>query len=489
MKFVGRHSELMELDRLWESHRAEFLILYGRRRIGKTALLLQWMKSKPVKALYWVATPDSPYAQLRSFSQAIYGFSRPESPVPETFTYASWEQAWDEVVRISQTERVALILDEFTYLLETTPAIAAKLQHFWDQKLKESNLLLVISGSHLGMMIREVLAYQAPLYGRATSRIHLKEIPFGCTSDYFTGYSAEERVAIYSMFGGVPAYWERINTGISISKNIRTQLLSTNNLMQAEPRLLLQDFIKEPNNYLSILTAIAHNARTPKEISTYTGLPNMHIPKYLGVLTDAGFVERKVSVTASPDSRQGRHHICDPYLRFYFRFLAERQSQLAMGIQDQVLAEITQHLIEFIGMHTWEEICREWTLRASTLGKLPVKMDQVGSAWNRTVQVDVAGIDHAHKTMILGECKWSNTPTDSDVLMNLVEEKCTRVIPQSDHWKVYLIGYSRKGWTDSARIYCKNMQGSLRNGQNWQVSGMKLVDLQQVDEDLKTWSA
>lgn len=488
MAFIGRTFELQTLNRLWQSQQAQFLILYGRRRVGKTALLIHWIKQYKPRALYWVATPDSALAQLRSFSQSVYSFGHPNVTVPDNFTFASWEQAWEEIVQLAAQERLAVFIDEFTYLLETTPAIAGKLQNFWDQRLKNSSVFLCLSGSHLGMMMREVLSYQAPLYGRASAQMRLNPLPFGLTRQFFPHYSAVDRVAIYAMFGGIPAYWERIDSQRSVSYNIKAQLLTPNNLMQAEPRLLLQDFISEPNNYLAVLTAMANGARTPKEIATYTGLPNVHVPKYLSVLSEAGFVERRISVTADASSRSGRHHITDPYLRYYFRFLAARQNQLAMGIQDQALAEITRHMIDFIGTYTWEELCREWTLRAGAKKQLPFLPDQVGSAWNSSAQIDVAAINPMEKTLILGECKWTTSPVDRDVLAKLVEEKTQKIVPSEGQWRVFFLGFSRSGWTNEALRYSQELQNRKITGQNWHTVGIRLVDLNQLDQDLERWS-
>lgn len=488
MAFVGRGRELQTIDRLWQANSAEFLILYGRRRVGKTALLAHWIQTRRPRALYWVATPGSAAAQLRAFSQAVYGFGRPDIVIPEAFTYGSWEQAWEELARLAEQERVAVFVDEFTYLLASDPSIAGKLQNFWDQRLKQANLLLCLSGSHLGMMMREVLSYQAPLYGRASAQMHLKPLPFGLTGAYFPRYSAVDRVAIYALFGGVPAYWERLERSRSITYNIKQQLLTANNLMQAEPRLLLQDFVTEPQHYVSILTAIANGARTPKDIASLIGLPNVQIPKYLSVLDEAGFVERRVSVTAAPGSRAGRHHISDPYLRFYYRFLAARQDQLEMGIQEQALAEISRHMIDFIGTHTWEELCREWLLRASARNELPFLPDAVGSAWNAAAQIDVAGINTMEKTLILGECKWTTAPVDQGVLARLVEEKTSQIVPAEGHWRVYYLGFSRSGWTAAAARYQQALAQRKPGGANWQTIGMRLVDLPQLDGDLAEWS-
>ena len=487
-KFVGREQELIVLDAEWQAPGARFLVLYGRRRVGKTALLTTWIDRSHNRALYWVASPTSATVQLRSFSQAVYEFANPGVLFRDDFTYSTWEQAWREVANLSRQGRLTLFIDEFTYLLEVTPAIAGQLQNFWDQVLSKADLFLCVSGSHLGMMKREFLSYQAPLYGRATAQIHLQPLPFGLSKLYFPKYTAVDRVAIYAMFGGVPAYWERLDPNKSVSQNIKTQLLTPNNLMQSEPALLLYDFVSDLHNYVAILTAIANGARTPQEIAAQTGLPNVQVPKYLSVLTAAGFVERRVSMTAAPTSRLGRHHITDPYLRFYFRFLAGRQHQFALKIQDQALAEISRHLIDFIGTYTWEELCREWVLRAGALGTLPFMPDDVGSAWNRTVQIDVVGMNSMEKTLILGECKWTLEAMPRKVIAELVAEKAARIVPEQGSWRVYFVGFSRSGWSSGALAYKKEIEQRPPVGKNWVCAGLRLLALNQVDEDLAAWS-
>ncbi|CAG0965887.1 MAG: ATP-binding protein [Chloroflexi bacterium] len=487
-KFHGRESELEMLDRLWASRKEEFLVLYGRRRVGKTALLAEWIRRTGNRAHYWVASPTSAAAQLRSFSQSVYNFANPASPAPEGFTYAGWEQAFQQVARLAGDERLALFIDEFTYLLEVDPGIAGLLQNLWDHVLKNTNLFLCLSGSHLGMMKREFLSYQAPLYGRASAQIHLLPFHFGAARGFFPGYSAVDRVALYSIFGGVPAYWERVDPSKSISWNIKQHLLTSNNLMQSEPRLLLQDFISDPHNYLSILGAIANGAHVTREIASVSGLPAGHVSKYLGILAETGFVERRVPVTESGPSRLGRYHITDPYLRFYFRFLSDRQDQLALGAQDIALAEINRHMIDFIGRYTWEEICREWVLRAGALGTLPVMSDRVGSAWNARAQVDVVGINAMQKKLVLGECKWTLTGNERKVMVELIEEKTAMLVPAYGKWQVYFLGFSRSGWTAGALAYQKEINHQPVGGENWTSSGMRLITLDELDHDMARWT-
>lgn len=477
--FCGRPAEIRLLDELARSPRAALLVLYGRRRIGKTRLLTHWIETSGARALYWVAEPTSSLDQLRSFSQALYNFANPGAPAPadsptaQGFTYASWQQAFQQAAALAEREPMALFLDEFTYLLEAEPGLGGVLQNAWDHALSKTRIFLALSGSHLGMMERHTLSYQAPLYGRATAQLRLAPLPFGVTRAFFPSFGPAERVVIYALFGGVPAYWERIDPTLSISDNIRRQLLTPNNLMQAEPRLLLQDFVTSPHNYVAILRAIAGGARAQNEIATRTGLAQGHVSKYLSVLREAGFVERRVPVTTSDTSRLGRYHIVDPYLRFYYRFLSTRQAQLALGVQEQALSEIKAHLIDFIGTHTWEELCREWTLRAGARGVLPV-CDQVGSFWSKTAQVDVVGMHAIDKTLILGECKWSTREMGASVLEALVE-KTEEVTPKHGRWRVHHVGFARGGWSPEAVAFATK-------------AGIILRDLDAIDADLAAWA-
>lgn len=463
------------------------LVVYGRRRVGKTRLLTHWLQTEPIpNALYWVAQPSSATAQLRQFSQALYQFENPEGVPLTDFSYQSWEQALEQVARLAETKRFTLIIDEFTYLLARKPELAGLFQNIWDHQLQQCNLTLILSGSHLGMMKKHVLSYHAPLYGRASAQLHVQPLPFGVTTLYFPNYDAAERVAIYAMFGGIPAYWERLDKALSISENIRQQLLTPNNLMQAEPRLLLQDFVREPDNYIALFNAIANGYRTQKEMMAYTGLAQGHVSSYLSVLEAAGFIERRVPVTAGPKSRQSRYHITDPYLRFYYRFLSSRQTQLALGVQEPALTEVKRHLLDFIGTHTWEELCREWVLRAGAVGKLPFLVDRVGSYWDKTVQVDVVGINKMEKTLIIGECKWSPKRIEIDVIKTL-RQKTSAVVPRQGQWQVVYVGMARGGWSVAATVAADSGAGDI-DGDNWQSLQTILVDLEEIDRDLLVWN-
>jgi AAA+ ATPase superfamily predicted ATPase len=486
--FKGRVAELSLLDSLWKSPDAELLILYGRRRVGKTRLLTHWLSQHPKRAIYWVAEPSSALHQLRSFSQEIYNYSRPNGQAPKDFTYANWEQAFEEVALLAREERLALFIDEVTYLIDVDVAVIGTLQKVWDQSLIGSKVKLALSGSQRGLMEKEVLSYQAPLYGRATRQIELLPLPFSITGEFFPNYTLAERVAIYAIFGGVPAYWERFNTEMALFENVQAQLLTPNTLMQEEPRLLLQDFISDTHNYVGIMQAIAQGSLTQHAISQYTGLSQGHISKYLSVLRGTSFVERRVPVTeTSKKSRRGRYYITDPYLRFYYRFLAAQQAQMALGTSGQALSMIEKGLPEFIEVFTWRELCREWMVAASNQGEMPAKLEQVGGAWTKDQSVDVVGINRQDKRLVLGACQWQDKPADRHVLRNLIMQTPT-IVPKYGEWIVDYFGFASSGWTREAKALAADVKRTSEAGKNWKADDFRLMDLELVNSDFTRWT-
>lgn len=483
--FRGRVNELKVLDSLWDDAEATLLILYGRRRVGKTRLLIHWLHQHPGRGIYWVAEPSSALHQLRSFSQAIYNFSHPEMPAPQDFTYANWDQAFAEVARLAQTERLALFIDEVTYLIDVDPSIVGKLQKIWDHVLKPTHIKLALAGSQRGA-IEKMFAPQEPLFGRATALIDLPPLPFVVVCDFFPQYTLAEWVQVYAMLGGVPAYLERLDPELSIIDNIQQQLLTPNTLMREEPRLLLQDFISDAHNYVSILRAIAQGEQTQLEIAKHTGLSQGHISKYLSVLRDTGFVKRRIPVTDTVKSRRGHYHITDPYLRFYYRFLAT-QTHIALGQSHQALKEISQELGPFIERYTWRELCQMWLATASNQGDIDITFDRVGSAWTTKYYIDVVAIDQRSKRIVLGSCHWTDAPHGSRALQALFK-KAENVIPKRGEWLVDFIGFSAQGWDQEAQILAAGITEDVVSGNNWRATNCRLLNLEDIYADLTRWT-
>jgi len=466
--FVGRQHELAELRQLVNEPGPQFLILYGRRRVGKTTLLLHWAKESGLPFVYWVASRLSPVLQLRSFSQAVYNAVHPDTPADAEFTYPSWEMALTEVARLAADQRLILIIDEFPYAAEAEPGLPSIIQNVWDHRLKSTQIFLVLAGSHIGMMMR-LLHYHAPLYGRFTAHLHLKPLPFPATAEFLPGYTTAQRVAVYAILGGIPAYLERFDDGVSLAENVRRRIFRPTGIFRVDPLFLLQDQVREPRNYLSILHAIGEGRRTLGEIATAAGLPKQNASTYLGRLANLYLVERRTPVTLPPKqrkrTRQGRWHLLDPYLRFYFRFIIPNQRSLELELMDAVWANVRAQLRSFVGMTTFEELGREWVLAQARRSHLPFAPEDVGSHWATNVQVDVVAISWREKAILLGECKWGTQRVGQELVRELVEDKTSKVLatlPRHDEgWMVYYAYFARAGFTEAAQAMGEQRQITL----------------------------
>ena len=452
MAFFNRQRELALLDELHARPAGQMMVLYGRRRVGKTALITHWLATRGHPGLFWTADRTSAGAQLRAFSRAIQAYLDPGQSIPGDFTYGDWEIALNEVARLTQEQRLVVVLDEFTYLIEAQPALASVLQRLWDHRLKPANLLLVLTGSHAGMIQREVLAHRSPLFGRATASLHLQPLSFGALSAFFPNYSAAERVTIYACVGGVPQYLELLDAGQPAETNIRRLLSSS--MMLDDAGALLRDQLDEPRNYAAVVEAIAAGFTRSNEIAKMAGLQPSNTSKYLGVLQSLGVIARDVPATVKRPqrSKQGRYRILDHYLRFYYRFLAPARTQLEQGLTEQVWQNVGKHLPEFVAAHAYEDLCREWVLRQGDAGRLPFVPRRVGSHWGtRRPQIDVVAINEDEHEILLGECKWLAEPLRRSVVVDFLA-RASRIIPEpADRWRVTYAFFSRGGFTAEAR--------------------------------------
>lgn len=489
--FVGRTRELQVLDNLWESARATLLILYGRRRVGKTRLLTHWLQQHEDRGLYWVAEPSSALSQLRSFSQALMNLMDPEADIPSDFTFSTWELAFRQLSLFAQNERVVLFIDEVTYLIDVDPNFVGVLQKVWDRWLSDSNLMLALAGSQMGLMRQHLIDYDAPLHGRATSQMQLPPLPYATTKDYFPDYSAAQRVALYAMWGGVPAYWERLDANLDVVENLQRNILPSHAWMLDESRILLQDFITDLHNYIGILRAIADGQSAMGEISKRVGLTSSKASFYLSVLRDTGFVVRDVPVSQrGTDSRRGRYYVSDPYLRFFYRFMSAYQSKLALGQMQEMLDLIQEALPDFIQANTWQELCRKWVLLASGEKALPVSVEEVGSEWAKNYVIDVVGLSNTESSLVLGDCYWGEDLIGVEAIDELVQKTAFIIPKKDDPWTVYYVLFSAAGWTEEAHARAEAImaESQANRRKRWEPIGVKLLDLEELDADLVRWS-
>ena len=470
MALFDREKEFEELDFVKGEPGSQFLVVSGRRRLGKTTLLVEWAKASGEPAIYWVASRVSKVQLLRSFSQVVYAHAHPLSQVSPDFAYPTWEMALQQLAELAKSRRLIVTLDEFSYAVEVEPALPSVLQNVWDHSLKQTHIMLVLCGSHIGMM-KKLQAHQAPLFGRITGQLPLGPLPFSAVGAFLPAYSLEQRVAVYAILGGVPGYLERFNDHLSLADNVRRHLFRPTGMFRSEPQFLLQDELQQPANYLAVLLAIAEGHHTQKDIRKSTGLT--HIAAYLARLQELHFVYRRISATIPQTkrttSRNGRYHLADPYMRFYYRFIHPNQHLLGQGLHEWLWKLISEQLRSFIGTYTFEELCREWVLTKARARQFPFPPERVGSHWAADAQIDVVAINWRLKEILLGEVKWTGRAMTPGIVRDLIN-KTPRVVPAND-WRVHYAFFSRSGFSEAAVAEA-------------QKHAALLVDLETLGEDL-----
>jgi AAA+ ATPase superfamily predicted ATPase len=471
-KFVGRQRELAELNDVLAQGGAQFILVYGRRRVGKTTLILRWARQTGRSIIYWVATRDTPAQTRLGFTQALWEWAHPDSHAVPRFD--TWADAFETAADLIGDQQVILIMDEFSYAAESDPALPSNLQVAWDHLFKESNVTLVLTGSHIGMMTN-LIRYDAPLYGRFTAQLPVDPLPFPALHDFLPRYTAAERVAVYAVAGGIPAYLERFNDRETLGANVQRLFMRRTGMFRGEPFILVGDVIRrETQTYEAVLKAIAAGRRTPQEIGAMLGLTSSYLSPYLKQLEALHLVERRLPATIRPErrrtSRNSLYYLADPYLRFYFRFIQPNLGLVEQELTDILWQRIAEQFRAFVGLTAFEELCREWTLAQAHAGQLPFPPEIVGSHWSPGVQVDVVAVNWREKAILLGECKWGVDAVGRSVVQELVE-KSPKVVP-GEEWQVHYVFFARAGFTDAARAEAESV-------------GAQLVDLETLDADLR----
>jgi len=468
-RFVGRHIELQALDRFLSAPQAGLAILYGRRRVGKTTLLEQWLSHGPREALYWTATTKGAAILLRDFSQALLRSDRRfTAPIPESFTFPSWEEAFERLGHIAEAspDPFVVVLDEFTYLIAAYPPVASVLQVAWDRRLsKIPQLRLILTGSSIGLMERHVLAANAPLYGRASAVLQLHPLPYGTFVEVFPDWSPDERVAAYAVTGGVPAYLAPLARGKSFVEGLRDFALVPGSLYLNDPILLLHEQLQDTTIYVSILQAIARGAHSWPDIAREALMAQNHVGYYVKNMEVLRLVAGRVPVLAgNAERRRGlRYHIQDPFLRFYFRFVEPHLSDLERGRTSRAVQTIREDLRAFIGKYVFEDLCREWvseSAEADLIGFLP---ETTGSFWSQTdqpVELDIVAASRRAKRLLIGEAKWGDKPVAEKILTDLIA-RSQRMPQVAQGWRTDYVLFARKGFTPALTRYAASIGAQL----------------------------
>lgn len=451
--FINRETELDVLKRALGASSPSLFVVYGRRRVGKSALLRRVCRDR--RHVYFTADLGSRHDHLASFSACLArGLDEPEWA---SAVLPGWEEALRVCLERARREHLVLVLDEFQHLVAADPSLASVIQRLWDTEIPSSRLSIVLCGSYVSFMEREILGVRNPLYGRRTGQLLLRPLSFRDAGSFFPDWQADDRMTATGILGGVPAYLQRFDPELDVETNVRRAILDLGAPLLDEPRFLMMEELREPQLYFSLCRAIGHGHGRPNEIAQAAGLRGRgSLSPYLASLRAMHFVERRVPVTErNPErTRRGLYRLSDPFLRFWFRFVLPNRTALEAGDTELVWQrKIEPNLAQHVGM-AFEDAARETLLVRNRRGDLPAVYDRIGGWWRSRDEIDVMAVAD-DGPMLLAECKWSSRPVGMNVLRDL-EAKIPAVAADLGRRpsRVDMALFSRSGFTSGLRQHC-----------------------------------
>lgn len=450
--FIGRERELNSLNKLYASDKFEFAVVYGRRRVGKTALINQFMKDK--KAIYFMGVESNEKQNLENFSKNILEYG---SGIQVDTTFQSFQAALEYVFQLAEKERLILAMDEYPYVARSSKSLASTLQFLIDKHKDTSKLMLILCGSSMSYMEDHVLTYKAPLYGRRTAQMKILPFDFTDTCRYFEYFSDEDKALIYGIVGGTPQYLLQMNDKLSVEDNIKNTFLNPTSSLFEEPENLLKQEVREPALYNAIITAIATGASRMAEISTKVGEDTSVCATYLKNLIALGLVQKETPY-GEKNSRKSIYMIDDNMFRFWYRFVPENHSVIARGAEELAYKRIEPHLTDYMGK-VFEEICKQYLWRLLLKGESPIEFKELGRWWGTDpstrsqTEIDIMGEQDKY-TALFGECKWTNENVDVGVLETLI--KRSRLFHYTN---THLYLFAKRGFTKG----CIEMADAMGN--------------------------
>ncbi len=419
--FVGRERELAKLNAMYKSNQFEFAVLYGRRRVGKTTLIREFMKDKP--GIYYISVEGAKKENLYGLSRAFLSQGEMKQTTAEFRDYEALLEYIDSLARSG--ERMIIAIDEYPYLAAAYPAISSMLQSHIDSCWKDSNLFLILCGSPMSFMEEQVLGYKSPLYGRRTAQFKIHPFTFFEARRMLENFTQEQQAVLYGVTGGIPEYLSRINGKLSMDENIIQLFFEESGRLFEEPVNLMKQELKEPMTYHSIIAAIASGASKMNEIATKTGLETSGCSNQIASLIALGIVCRETPVTEPSTSRKTLYRLSDSMYLFWYRFVRPNSSSIIRGVGRQIYEMIVlPQLSDFMG-EVFEEICQQYLYLPQIYSTLPFMLGETGHWWGnnpkakRQEEIDIMSV--TDKSALFGECKWRKEKVDMEMVHTLIE--------------------------------------------------------------------
>lgn len=449
MRFIGRKNELHTLNTEYNRN-SSFVVIYGRRRVGKTTLIKEFLKNKT--AFYYLATEELESQSMKRLANVIARTTK--NTLLQKIEFTDWLDLFQLIADYKPEEKKVLVIDEFPYLVKTNSAFPSILQNAWDEFLKDSNVMLILSGSLIGMMQKHALSYDSPLYGRRTAQMRLTPLPF--TSIYETqNLPFEQAVEQFALTGGVPKYLEFFEDGRPLEEQLKDAVFSKNGFLYEEPNFLLKSESLTAVNYFSIIKTIADGNHKLGKIASALGQESSSLTPYLSTLSDLGFIEKRTPITEkNPEkSRKGLYFIADNFLRFWFCYVYPYKGELELDNMQIVLDEIHKDFKEKFVAFAYEDICKDIFAKLCSNNAISFVPSRIGSYWlndyDGDTEIDVMSVDHQNKQVFVGECKYHTKPVDAPVYFTLKEkvDNASEIRKSFPKYNVIYGLFSKSGFT------------------------------------------
>ena len=453
--FVGRKKEIQFLEDEFARDRASLVILYGRRRIGKTTLIKQFIQEK--NAFYFVATEESERENRRNFQHAVSEFTH--NTLLKKDVLLEWDEIFTVLNEHQPDKKKIIAIDEFQYLGRARTSFPSIFQKIWDQMLAESKVMVILCGSLVGMMVEQTLSYSSPLYGRRTGQIRLDQIGYQDYGLFFEQAECINLIEYYAVTGGVPRYIELFPPAADIFQAMEKNILTRQSFLFEEPVFLLEKEFGETGTYFSLIKTIAAGNRKLGKIASALGLNQSGLTKYLKTLQELDLIAREVPITEkNPEkSKKGLYRITDNFINFWFRFVHPYRSYLEIEHTETVIKKIKEQFRSSHVSFVYEDVCRQWLMQKG-LGDSPhIQLIQAGRYWSRDVEIDLLGFSENREHAVFGECKYSAGPVDTDVYWRLTEKAKSVHLP--DVSQGHYVLFSQSGFTEAM----KNLTASQDN--------------------------
>lgn len=438
-KFINRNKELDSFENWWKEDKAHLLVIYGKRRVGKTELIKHFLAGK--NGIYYLADQRPEQEQLVDIGKRIGVYFH--DTVLKNVGFRNWLDLFSYISTKKQ-KRFLLVFDEFPYLISMNQGLVSLFQKGWDEFLKKTQTFLVLCGSSISMMERSILSYKAPLYGRRSGQIMLTPMNFTQAHKFFPKMSFEEFLRLYSIVGGMPAYLSEYEENSSLESFISKKIFDRSSYLFRELDFLINEELREPQNYLTILSAIARSRNRIGEIANTTGLAVNIISKYLRVLSDLQFIDREIpSITKNPAKyRKGLYVIQDQFIKFWFKYGVVNKSDLELGQLSSTISA-WRSSFDILVQENYQRLTVEFIRQNSE--KVGV-FDRLGRYWDKDIEIDLVGINENEEVILFGEAKWSRKAVGTDIFLDLKEKAAKVVWGKPGRYEKFCL-FSKSGFT------------------------------------------